>query len=238
MTGFTPQRLPISHPPAAGEALDSWLQSYAIRLRTSSRDLLNHLGLTDSTLAAMVNTLTPAERDALTAATGLTPAALTGLTLHRFDGIAVTIDPSSRALVHPPAWRRQTGSRFCPACLADDGGRWQLRWRLPWTFACHRHACLLVDYCPACQHRPVGHRRYNHQQPLSTSQCPVLLGRPGTGSRHARVCGHHLTETTRQPLPPAGAILAAQQQIDQLINAATAGTAGHTGRGGALTRAP
>ena len=234
MTGWTPRRLPINHQPAAGEALDSWLQSYAIRLHASSRELLNHLGLTGSALAAMVNTLTPTERDVLATATGLTPAALADMTLHRFDGVAVTIDPSSRALVHPPAWRRQTGSRFCPSCLADDGGRWQLRWRLPWTFACHRHACLLVDYCPACQHRPVGHRPRNHQQPLSTSQCPVLLGR-GPNSRHSRVCGHPLADTPTQPLPKTGRILAAQHHVDRLIDAAATRTQRHVGRGGTLT---
>jgi hypothetical protein len=239
MTGWRPQRLPISHPPIAGEALDSWLQSYAIRLHASSRDLLNHLGLTGSTLAAMVNTLNDAERDALTAATGLSPAALIGMTLHRFDRVAVTIDPASRALIHPPAWRRQTGSRFCPACLADHDGRWQLHWRLPWTFACHRHTCLLIDYCPGCQRRPVGHRPRNHHQSLSASQCSVLLGRPrpgsGTCSRHSRVCGHPLTETPLQLLPAAGQILAAQRHVNQLIDTATADPAGHVGRGGALT---
>jgi TniQ len=235
MTGWRPQRLPISHPTIAGEALDSWLQSYASRLRASSRDLLNHLGLTGSTLAAMVNTLTRTERDVLATATGLSPAALTGMTLHRFDGIAVTIDPASRALAHPPAWRRQTGSRFCPACLADHDGRWQLHWRLPWTFACHRHACLLIDYCPACQHRPVGHWPRNHHQSLSASQCPVLLSRPGAGSRRSRVCGHLLTETPLQALPAAGQIIAAQRHVDQLIEAAIIDRSDHVGRGGALT---
>ena len=41
-------------------------------------------------------------------------------------------------------------SRFCPACLAETGGRWQLWWRLRWAFACPIHRCLLADTCPCC----------------------------------------------------------------------------------------
>ena len=41
-------------------------------------------------------------------------------------------------------------SRFCPACLAETGGRWQLWWRMRWAFACPNHQCLLADTCPCC----------------------------------------------------------------------------------------
>ena len=41
-------------------------------------------------------------------------------------------------------------SRFCPACLSETGGRWQLWWRLRWAFACPIHQCLLADTCPCC----------------------------------------------------------------------------------------
>ena len=41
-------------------------------------------------------------------------------------------------------------SRFCPTCLAETGGRWQLWWRLRWAFACPIHQCLLADTCPCC----------------------------------------------------------------------------------------
>src|SRR5438309_479081 len=58
----------------------------------------------------------------------------------------------------PARVARQTGSRFCPACLRDTDGRWLLRWRLPWAFACPVHAHLLVDVCPGCGKPPSPHR--------------------------------------------------------------------------------
>lgn len=45
---------------------------------------------------------------------------------------------------------RGIGSRFCPMCLDQTGGRWQLAWRLGWAFACTIHNCLLADACPHC----------------------------------------------------------------------------------------
>ncbi|MFI9158739.1 TniQ family protein [Kitasatospora aureofaciens] len=38
-------RVPIVVPPLPGEALDSWIEAYARRLRTSSASLLHFLGL-------------------------------------------------------------------------------------------------------------------------------------------------------------------------------------------------
>src|SRR5439155_17025579 len=147
--GWAPHRLPIVLDPLPGEGLDSWLEAYARRLRACSGDLLDHVGLAGATLTRMVTTLTTAERDILGAGTGIAPHVLTSMTLQPFHGIAVTVDPARRVVVHPPAWRRQAGSRFCPACLHDSNGRWQLRWRLPWAFGCPTHARLLVDLCPA-----------------------------------------------------------------------------------------
>ena len=49
-------------------------------------------------------------------------------------------------------WVHLTGSRFCPACLAQDG-IWRLAWRLPWTACCLTHRIVLAHRCPACGHR-------------------------------------------------------------------------------------
>jgi len=235
MTIWGSRQLPISWPPLPGEALDSWLQSYAARLHTSTRGLLDHLGVTSS-LTRMVNTLTAGESDILAARCGLDAATVSAMTLTRFDGVAVTIDPNTRTLMHPPAWRRQTGSRFCPACLAADGGRWQLRWRLPWTFACTRHACLLLDYCPLCRQRPAPDRPFGLHQPVTTGRCNEFVQHvPGGRSRRHGICGHLLADAHATPLPPAGRILTAQHHLDKLIDAATRGVSGHVGPGGTLT---
>jgi hypothetical protein len=41
----------------------------------------------------------------------------------------------------PRWWRQLSASRYCPRCLAANGGRWMLAWRIPWTFACVISSC-------------------------------------------------------------------------------------------------
>jgi hypothetical protein len=215
-----PRRLPIVLDPLSGEGLDSWLETYARRLRSCSRDLLDHLGLASSTLSRMVTTLTPAEREILSAGTGIAPHVLTGMTLQPLHGIAVTIDPTRRTTVHPPAWRRQTGSRFCPTCLGDSDGRWLLRWRLPWAFACPIHARLLVDLCPDCGKRPSPHRPGTRADATIAGHCTVALPSPTPGGWRAQTCGRRLTQIPARTLPAGGAVVAAQRRLDHLLTAA------------------
>ncbi|WP_329143059.1 TniQ family protein [Streptomyces sp. NBC_01456] len=140
MTTWTPDRIPLWVAPVEGEALDSWLEAYARRLAVTGGEFTRFIGLSCTDLKLMVRRLTPVERDVLSRHTGLASTALDTMTLDRFDGPIVAIQPDDRALNRPPAWRYYgSRSRFCPACLADDGGRWQLSWRLPWSFACIRH---------------------------------------------------------------------------------------------------
>lgn len=228
MTAWGAQRLPIRFDPSPGEGLDSWLEAYARRLTTSSRDLLDHLGLTNSTLAHMVTTLSHHEREILSAATGLAPTVLTGLTLAPFDGVAVTIDAATGSTGHPPTWRRQTGSRFCPACLGENNGRWQLRWRLPWTFACTIHSSLLIDHCPACGKRPAPHRRAIHTPATGASLCTAPRLTPGSWQKPE--CGHPLPDIPALRLPAGGTVITAQHQIDHLQSAAAASTDPHQRR--------
>ena len=214
---WAPQRLPITLTPVPGEGLDSWIEAYAQRLRVCSSDLLNDLGLSGSTLTHMVTILTEPERRTLSTATGIHPDALTLMTLQPFDGIAVTIDPARRTTGHPPAWRRHTGSRFCPACLRDSGGRWQLAWRLPWAFACPIHACLLADYCPDCGKRPAPHRAGTRGSATIPGACTVRISQSTPGGWRAPTCGHPLTQMRTHTLPSGGRVIAAQRHLHQLI---------------------
>ncbi|MGH3678771.1 MAG: TniQ family protein [Natronosporangium sp.] len=224
-TVWAPQRLPIPMEPLGGEALDSWIEAYARRLRVSSSDLLEHLGLGGARLAHMVTLLTPPEQDVLTAATGVQRQQLAAMTLHRFDGIAVSINHIRRCLAHPPAWRRHTGSRFCPACLGGSAGRWQLTWRLPWSFACPIHQCLLVDYCAGCRGRPAPHR-HGLGQPTAGGTC-TAPARSATRQWRVSPCGHDLASIDTIRLPPEGPVLAAHQYIQDIITTAVAHTGAH-----------
>ncbi len=220
---WTPQRLPITLQPVPGESLDSWVEAYARRLRASSRDLLTHLGLAGSAPARMVIMLTEPERRVLSAATGVGTDTLTAMTLQPFHGIAVTIDPTRRSVLHPPAWRRQAGSRFCPACLRERAGRWPLTWRLPWAFTCPVHTRLLADLCPTCGQRPGPHRPVTRAPPTVAGRCTG--GLPKTASQwRIQICGNPLATVPTRALPAGGRVVAAQRRIDHLLTAAASTT--------------
>ncbi|MGW1616113.1 TniQ family protein [Streptomyces sp. NPDC002285] len=212
MTRWTDERIPLWVPPVEGEALDSWIEAYARRLAVTGGEFTRFLGLSGTDPRFMVRRLTNAERDALARRTGLTPEALAAMTLDRFDGVTVAIDPDNRTMGRPPAWRHYgSRSRFCPVCLADSHGRWPLSWRLPWSFACVRHELLLCDYCPACGHHP----------PVSTlgrgrpSSPGVCLHATETG--RAIRCGYPLAESPAPALRHDGAVLAAQLAVSREI---------------------
>ncbi|MEV0028969.1 TniQ family protein [Nocardia sp. NPDC050793] len=150
--------LPIRVAPIEGEALDSWLFTIAHRTKTTWADLLTALAPAGPQPPEQMRTrgncivyLYPAETEAIAAATGITDTAVVdAMTLARFDGTALSINRDRRMVIHGFPWGRSRGSRYCPQCLIDSGGRWQLQWRLGWVFACLTHHCLLVDDCPHC----------------------------------------------------------------------------------------
>ena len=217
MTRWTDERIPLWVPPVEGEALDSWIEAYARRLAVTGGEFTRFLGLSGTSPRLMVRRLTNAERDTLARRTGLTPEALAAMTLDRIDGVTVAIDPDNRTMGRPPAWRHYgSRSRFCPACLADNHGRWPLSWRLPWSFACVRHELLLCDYCPACGHHPPVSTR-GRSRPSSPGVC---LHATETG--RAIRCGYPLTKSPAPALRPDGAVLAAQLAVSREILDASA----------------
>jgi hypothetical protein len=86
---------------------------------------------------------------ALSAVTGIPAATLADMTLARYEGTGLAVVTAWPGLPRTPRWWRQLiGSRYCPRCLAANGGRWMLTWRIPWTFACTGCQVLLADTCP------------------------------------------------------------------------------------------
>src|ERR1700682_3354124 len=149
--------LPIRVDPLAGEALDSWLAAIAHRTQTAWADMLTALQPTPSDFTKHVAPqnnwtmhLYPNEAASIAAATGVDATVLAAMTLARYDGTALAINTTTRRVTRTFPWGRARHFRFCPFCLADTGGRWQLQWRLGWAFACTVHQCLLVDACPGC----------------------------------------------------------------------------------------
>lgn len=194
MTEWTDDRIPLWVPPVEGESLDSWLAAYARRLRTGVPQFLSFIGLHRARPNHMVRYLTDRERQVLSERTGLASEELTPMTLEPWDGVAVNIDRPTRRLSRPPNWRH-TGntSRFCPGCLDESAGRWQISWRLPWSFTCTRHGMLLLDCCPECGQPPVVHGR----QHLRNAPAGVCLY--GTGTAGAAPA----SSSCRTRLPPS-----------------------------------
>lgn len=150
---MTDRTLPIRVPPERGEVLESWLGTLAALVGVPFGDFLRFVadstgGGVDLRRPGLSVYLTDREVTSIAACTGATSGAIRAMTMSRFDGRLVSIDPAARRL-----WRSSwevSRTRFCPACLSATGGRWQLRWRLPWVFACDVHHCLLAEECPVC----------------------------------------------------------------------------------------
>lgn len=199
-----PRSLPLRVAPVPGETLDSWLQAVARRSRTPLGVLMGSLGIRGphANTPDVTVSLSAGETRRLAEATGLDPALIEAMTLRRYDGQALVLRPGARGVVRSELWARSAGSRYCPRCLAITDGRWPLRWRLTWVFACTRHRCLLRDTCPGCGRTP----RKN-------------LGSTGTDTRpgyQCQACGMDLR--TASALPDlTDVLLGAQARIDTLL---------------------
>ncbi len=209
--------LPLRIEPVEGEGLDSWLEAMACRNRAPLTQVAEALGLSGvAPQNPLMNppwtiALTPAECAHLALVTGTDSGTLRRMTLARWHGKALFIDSHRRRVDRRRMWGRACGSRFCPACLKESGGRWQLSWRLAFTFACTRHRMLLADTCPSCGEIPRSRGNY-------TGTTPVLGVCP-TKSKDFPLdrCQQDLCEAVAVPLAVDSPILLAQQQLTELI---------------------
>ncbi|MGX5207144.1 TniQ family protein [Streptomyces violaceus] len=204
--------LPIRYAPVPGEAMDSWLEFLAARLHCRFADVLRALGLPTRDVALAKPMLprwavlaTAEEIAGIAAVSGVPEDVLMAMTLRRFDGHAVIIHPGQRRAHRPLLWGR-AGSRYCPACLADSSGRWQVTWRLGWSFACSQHRVLLADRCPACHRVP----RFHAHPRLETPRPGQCASPAPDGPRGAR-CHHPLSDAPLIGLEPDGAVLRTQR---------------------------
>lgn len=128
--------------------------------------------------------------------TGLAPGALDATVLDRFEALG---------------WKPIPGSRYCSRCLAESGGVWEVRWQLPYTFACLRHHTLLAAVCPGCQRPPQGAGLSLRAGLLPSTRC--TLG----ARRETRPCDADLLTHPPQPLRSGDLRLAAQAWIDERL---------------------
>ncbi|SKG49746.1 TniQ family protein [Mycobacteroides abscessus] len=212
---------PIRLDPIDGEALDSWLDALSYRFSTVWADLLDAIGLTPQAGirdSSWQLALTEQQAHAITTAAGLPDTQVTAMTLARYHSTGLQILQDATRADRAFPWGRTRFSRYCPHCLRDSGGRWQLFWRLGWSFACPKHRCLLLDECPAC-----GQRQRENPTPRDLIAHPGHCMRPGPGltGRAPDRCDCDLSAAPTLLFAPEHPVLAAQRTIRQIIDTGT-----------------
>lgn len=213
---------PLRSPPVAGEALDSWLEALAHRMQACYGDVLAAVGLSgrdhrtpDGRVGWARDWTVLLEPDAvarIAVATGASPSAIAAMTLSRYSGTALVPDPARRRPGRA-LWGWRSGSRYCPTCLAESAGRWQLSWRLGWSFACPTHHRLLADGCPICG-RVARLRPYPSYLVPRPGRCAASAGITGLSAHR---CGFTLTNAETLTLTPEHPAMAAQALLLDVI---------------------
>ncbi len=211
----------------AGESLVGYLERYAAARRIPPWFMLRDLGLLDDGRLApgFGLALAPERQARLTAGSGLTSEEVERALLSRF----VPLLPSSEVTDLSAQTARQAlrarwllvdDSGFCPGCFAETG-TWDLRWRLPWSFACLRHGTVLVGTCPSCRSsigraRATGSHFASRRMPIRSRVC-------GSGGS----CVQPLAGITALPLPADGEILRAQMFLEDALRDGTVSLTRH-----------
>lgn len=205
--------LPIRLAPVDGEALDSYLEALAYRSHTPWGDILRAVGLENASMGSETGIygwllgLTGSQSSALSRSTGVDTSRLASMTV---AGLIRSPNAAIRPAAPLPILRAPERSRYCPMCLAERSGRWQLWWRLRWAIACPIHHCLLADCCPAC----------GGWQRVGSSSSATLMA-PGCCSRkvaapHGRKafrCGAALSGSAVQCFSADHPVLIAQRRV-------------------------
>lgn len=233
--GTRPLRtLPLRLRPQPGEALDSWLEALAARADTAWGDMSAAVGIGRGDRAgsgiacrSWLVALAPGQREGLSLATGVETSLIQAMTLEQFRAKSCA-HRGAGASTAPLRWLHSYVSRYCPNCLAETGGRWQLWWRLKWAFACPRHGCLLADACPTC----FGVQRHR-DLPADLVPAPGRCARtaPGAHGRNLHRCGTRLSDAPVLHLAVGHPALRAQRVM---LDASVADTMSH----GIYTHAP
>ncbi|MGW1713850.1 TniQ family protein [Streptomyces sp. NPDC002156] len=154
------RRLALVPEPYPGESLLSWVDALAGLNRISRLQALHLSSFVRGSAyrpgAYFVAYLPTEVMARVQVTTGLSAGQLHRITLmHYADGVLPSPpSPTHRRGIaiwlHRLQLAQPIRSRACPACLRENGGRWLLRWRLIWSFACVRHRVFLLSACHGC----------------------------------------------------------------------------------------
>lgn len=221
--------LPIRILPVAGESLNSYAERLAASMSVPLGVLLARTGLATNEGCRSVTTLygvtLPTSQARSFERTARLPnGAISSMLLSRYDKVCCDLsrldpnDTRSVRLRSSSQWIYWTGSHVCPLCVVESAGAWQLAWKLPWSFSCIKHQCLLVDTCPGCQER-IGRGFITAMRPNLPSQIPSLFEchNPGFGKvergQRRPACSYPLGELTLHCLMDWPSLLETQAHI-------------------------
>ncbi len=216
--------LPIRLAPLPGEALESWLAAFAVRMVATWGELLDTVlptgvdGLAATRRGGVLTTgITNQERQSISTATGVSGADLDSMTLAGRYGALITTD--QRTLRARTPWGVAYRQRYCPVCVKSFRGRRKLEWFLPWTFVCLEHRCFLADTCPQCCQRQTlfdwfARRLYPHPE-----LCSRLIRDPGGHYR----CSTRLSKARPVTLREGHLLLTTQARLAELLAEPTIG---------------
>ncbi|ROS53908.1 MULTISPECIES: TniQ family protein [unclassified Frigoribacterium] len=197
--------------PEEGESFQSWIRRYSSRLKVSALQLYQCFAFTQDETRLVASThgfkFTAGILKKLSEATAIPADVLRATAFDRFDHMpSLEFDEDNR-LKRLRNWVKGTHSRYCPQCLSESGGAFQLTWQLGWTFVCTRHHSVLQDWCWSCQ------------GPISVMAPPGLVSpassfcfrelEAGENKRRER-CDADLTEGHAEPLPVDHPVVQAQ----------------------------
>jgi hypothetical protein len=192
--------LPVRVRPAPGESIDSWLEITALAMDATLGAVARSLDLCTAPRPQWIWWVSRSQRDALAELTGTRDTDIEAMTLSAFGAAGQALVKETGVLDPRFPFGTATGSRFCPDCLHESDGRWQLSWRLGWSFACLSHHRLLAETCPQCGERQ--RRRLNYSLIPTPSRCR---------------CGYALSTVATSRLHPEHPVIEAQRSIDKLL---------------------
>jgi TniQ len=200
--------------PIEGEAFDSWLEAIATRHDVPFAEIVRRCEIPHSALldSALINQDAESCRR-IAATTGVDAEVVHAIAMgpHRqpTTGLDYVLLQGNSS-----GWERRPTSRFCPQCLASNGGRWLSRWRLNWSFACVHHQCLLADICPECS-GPQRRRSHPRRRVPLPGRCAQI--RPTAARGSSSLCAADLSAAKTPDLRDSPAVSRAQQHIIELL---------------------
>lgn len=162
--------------------------------------------------------------------------------LGRFPALSSgKLRPSAPDITHAASrtWFFASGSRYCPACLAETGV-WRVSWRLPWTVICSDHMVNLADACPQCAGWPRSGKagkaaaRRVDEHVRAPHLCHLTSGFPSQG-RGSQQCGGDLTQQSTKAATRESALL--QRALDSALQGESMTIAGCEVQGAAALEA-